>query len=523
MTAVRRLFAVTAMVLASLLPISRTNRAAAILTQARPYLVLIVLDGFRPDYLTLAPMRHLHQLMASGMTYDRAWVGQLETETPTGHATIVSGLFPRKHGVLGFGWRDPSGQGFSWMPTDLRQLNAGLMERQIESAGVPTISDLLHRQDPSATSVSISGEKYYAADAMGTGADYIVYGQRGATSSTPGLTVSTIGSHAPPQAAHIRDLSVKGPAYPWVQDAFVARLGARLVHVVRPRMLLLNFPGTDIQGHITGGVIAPESMKIVVKGADAALGTVMAAYRKAGIFQQTDWIITADHGMLPNTHHAPIKQMYADVRALKDPALEDDFLGTAGYIYLRRGIDAATDAAALEARHIPYTEGALYRVPEGGGYACRADASSARSFGRSLTRAYLDLCDTFASAGGPDVILPYAEDTFGLQLPDSPHHGNHGGLSWRVQHIPLVMSGPGIRQGYSSFPAQLVDIAPTVERLMGFPVPAGVDGVTLADALVHTTAKDRTLQNSVRPSRQRDTGALMAHSAAQHAATLGGG
>ena len=143
---------------------------------AARYLVLIVLDGFRPDYLQLAPMPNLRALMRAGMVYRRAWVGQLETETPTGHATIATGVYPRKNGVIGFGWRGPNG-GYSWMPTNLAQLDAGDMEAIIESGGAPTISDLMHRTYPGSKSVSLSGEKYYAADAMGTGADYILYGK----------------------------------------------------------------------------------------------------------------------------------------------------------------------------------------------------------------------------------------------------------------------------------------------------------------------------------------------------------
>jgi len=59
----------------------------------------------------------------------------------------------------------------------------------------------------------------------------------------------------------------------------------------------------------------------------------------------------------------------------------------------------------------------------------------------------------------------------------------HLGPQWDDQHIPLVMAGPGIKRGLvSTYPARLVDIAPTVEHLLG--VPTGkVDGVVLADSM----------------------------------------
>jgi arylsulfatase A-like enzyme len=103
----------------------------------------------------------------------------------------------------------------------------------------------------------------------------------------------------------------------------------------------------------------------------------------------------------------------------------------------------------------------------------------------------------------------------GLIVPGSQRWGNHGGLSWRVQRIPLVLSGPGIRHGVSGFPAKLVDVAPTIERLLGLPIPSGVDGVVLADALKAPSAAERDAQQAVRDGRMQDVQALRAHSLAQ--------
>jgi hypothetical protein len=53
-----------------------------------------------------------------------------------------------------------------------------------------------------------------------------------------------------------------------------------------------------------------------------------------------------------------------------------------------------------------------------------------------------------------------------------------------VQHIPLIISGPGIRRGlHSAFPARPIDLAPTMEYLLGLPATPR-PGLLLADALV---------------------------------------
>jgi arylsulfatase A-like enzyme len=259
----------------------------------------------------------------------------------------------------------------------------------------------------------------------------------------------------------------------------------------------------------------------VAAGVDKAIGRIVLAYQRAGLYDRTDFVVTADHGMVPNSHTVSNKQMYAGVRATKTLSLEMDFLFTAGYLYLRDPHDSQRVAAALVARHYPYVEGALYKVTTDSGSSFRADDQTARALGPDLTQAYVDLSNTLATFSGPDVVLPYDEDSMAMKpsTPGAPL-GNHGGLSWRVQHIPLVLSGPGIRHGASSYPAKLVDIAPTVERLLGLPVPAAVDGVALADALSRPADADRRAEEAVAGSRSRDVDALIVHSLRQHALVL---
>src|SRR5579859_3514396 len=68
------------------------------------YLVLLVLDGARPEYLHFSGLTHLGALRNQGMEYDRAFAGILESETPSGHATLSTGSTPARDGLLGFNW-----------------------------------------------------------------------------------------------------------------------------------------------------------------------------------------------------------------------------------------------------------------------------------------------------------------------------------------------------------------------------------------------------------------------------------
>lgn len=521
MSSASRLLSALAMCLILLVP-QRAGGSAAAATPAAKYVVLIVLDGFRPDYMNLAPMHHLHALMKTGITYTRAWAGQLETQTPTSHATLATGAYPRQHHVVGFVWRDPTGSNITWMASDYHQVSAGDLEALIESAGIPTLSDLLHATYKGSRSISLSGEKFYAADAMGTGADVILWG-KGVGKNDDAIQTEAIPGHLPPKSSHLTafkmPMGAEGPA----ENLYAGALAVRAT-ALHPRMLLINLPGTDIEGHVDGGVTDTTDMRPVVQAADYAIGQVVKAYKRMGIFRQTLFVVTSDHGMIPNGHVILRGVIHKDVDATRIPYLKQDLLSTAGYFYLRDPSLAKQFADDMVADHIPNTEGAFYKVTTANGLEFRAEAKTAAALGPKLTQAYIDLCNTVAVDNGPDVVMPYREDTVGITVKGyGPHWGSHGGLSWRVQHIPLVLSGPGIHHGVSSFPAQLVDIAPTIEQQMGLPIPKRVDGVVLSDALSHPALQERKLELSVTSERSNDIAVLKAHSAAQHAMILGSG
>jgi predicted AlkP superfamily pyrophosphatase or phosphodiesterase len=71
-----------------------------------PTLLLISLDGWRWDYHTKAPVKHLRSLMARGVRAE-ALIPSFPTKTFPNHYTLVTGLYPGDHGVVGNSMRDP--------------------------------------------------------------------------------------------------------------------------------------------------------------------------------------------------------------------------------------------------------------------------------------------------------------------------------------------------------------------------------------------------------------------------------
>jgi arylsulfatase A-like enzyme len=445
-------------------------------TPPAQYLVLIVLDAFRPEYMGLAPMPALTALARSGVAYERAWVGQLETYTPAGHSSISTGCGPHRHGILGFEWRDPqTGKEVldGWAPA----AKLGSIDRDLRAANVPSLAQVVKAADPSARVVAVSSEKTYAAEALGGwAADYVLYYDRPSGGTT--LLPRSLVGHVPAEEV-VGDPKLR-QSWPlkhftdW--DYLSGRLALAAARAYRPRLLLVNMPGPDFYGHPYGGLATPAVMKQVVAGVDRNIGRIVSAYKAAGIFDQTVFMVTADHGMVPNNRAVDGNLTKKTVRGAGGNYYFH-YGGTAAYIYLHNQ-DHALPVSAAMAR-VPNVAAAYHRTPSNGQFGY--DLPSGVRLDGALDAAYRFLMGTFAGATSPDVVVPFREDTIGRIYPNA--HGDHGGLNWGAPHVPLIISGPGVRSGTTSqYPARLIDVAPTALRLLGLP-QAGMDGTVLADAL----------------------------------------
>lgn len=458
------------------------------------YLAIIVLDAFRPDYMQLAPMPNLEALIRNGATYDRAWVGQLESETPVGHATLSTGSLPNRDGVIGFEWRDPKTKKEAldgWPPGIL----AGALERDMVASGTDSIPQAIKEANPNARVVTLSSEKVYAADALGAArADYVLYHHRtGGKRYT--LVPRGVPGHVPPADFFQHpNLRVPVPLTNFTDwDWLSSMLALTAIESYRPDVLMANLPGADVYGHVGGGPATPSVMRQVVAGLDRNIGRIVEAYRTAGIDGQTLFVVTSDHGMVPNNREVPGATTKTAVRGAGGNYMFHTG-GTAADIYIQNYWHARAVSAGM--LRVPGVDASYYRMQSHG----RSTYLPApgQAIDPKLDAAYRYLLSTFVGPTAPDVVAAYRENTIGTA--STTARGDHGGLNWGAQHIPLVLAGPGIQPGArSSYPARLVDVAPTVLRLLGVPFPR-TDGLVLADALATPSAAEIAAQDALGPT-----------------------
>jgi hypothetical protein len=446
-----------------------------------PYVVLIVLDGARPEYFDVPGIPHVQSLIRNGTQYDNAFAGILESETPSGHTSIATGSEPRKTGIPSFWWGTSQNTQVSlFSPTKVR---AGDMENIIRQAGVPTLAGLIHGKARDAKVVALSGSKYYAADAIGgPDADITMYFQGTATGQ---FAPTYIPGHPPPAGLlNAAGLTAKSTHLPLgVENHLAMTLATDTFKRVRQHVTLVNLPEFDWPlGHVQGGVIDPEDATTLMQGFDRDLVMLQNAYRQAGVLDRTLFVLMADHGMMPLRHKISQSDLATAV-AKAGTGLVSQAYTSGSFLWLKEQSRAPQAAQNIARLNNPYIQSVYARVKTAKGYTYSRVTSSKllRTGGTEGANQYL--LNSFNGANAPDVVVSFAEGVGCEPGGQAAWKADHGGTSWEAQHIPLIFSGPGVRSGHvSSNPARLIDVAPTVLQLMGIS-HSGMQGIPLADAL----------------------------------------
>src|ERR1700688_2020954 len=76
--------------------------------QAKHYVVLISLDGFRYDYATKYGAKNLLAMAARGAIAPDGMIPSFPSGTFPNHFSIVTGLYPDHHGIVGNSFYDPA-------------------------------------------------------------------------------------------------------------------------------------------------------------------------------------------------------------------------------------------------------------------------------------------------------------------------------------------------------------------------------------------------------------------------------
>jgi predicted AlkP superfamily pyrophosphatase or phosphodiesterase len=200
------------------------------------HVVVVSIDGLRPDAITAMYAPTLQRLVAEGTSSLQAST-ILPSKTLPSHTSMVTGVLPARHGI-------------TWNTDETATLGV---------VRVPTMFTLAHAQGRTTAAV-FAKSKFHHLEVPGS-LDFV---------SSPA-----------------------GEAESWTVDVTVPTVEGHLAQA-RPNLLFVHMGEPDYAGHASGWMSAPYATAI--GRADSALARVIAAADGAFGAGEYTLIVTADHG-----------------------------------------------------------------------------------------------------------------------------------------------------------------------------------------------------------------------------------
>ena len=204
------------------------------------HVVMFGVDGMSPDGLRHANTPNMHRMMKDG-AYTLHARSVLPTSSSPNWASMISGAGPDRHGVTSNSWE---------------RNDDGIAPVAIGDEGIfPTIFSVVRHGKPDADIAVIHDWDGFARLVETTKVNYIKHEE--------------------------------GP-YNTVTEA------ARYIESKKPDLLFLHLDNVDDAGHGSGHGSAKYYAAVGL--ADSLLGVVIEAYKKAGIYDNTIFMVSSDHG-----------------------------------------------------------------------------------------------------------------------------------------------------------------------------------------------------------------------------------
>jgi predicted AlkP superfamily pyrophosphatase or phosphodiesterase len=444
--------------LASLLLLTALAPLAFAAGAAR-HVVLISIDGLRPEfYLDDAHTAPALRALVKTGSHARTVTPVFPSVTYPGHATIVTGVRPARHGIpFNRIWSPPTTGRWYEEATDLR---------------APPLWDVARAAGLTTAAVSWPVTLGAKIDWLIPERDYYARSEplemlRQAT--TPGL-IERLG--LTPSAEMFKNVAQ------W--DQFLASAAAGIIRGMRPNLLLLHLVQIDYfqhRGGLDGSDVKPALARV-----DAHVAAVTSALREAGIAAQTTVIVTGDHGFQDVRQWVQVNEILARAGLGGCPWSAPDWRATAhvfgGSAAVFVSAAAGADGAASGAGDAAGGAGAAARAEE----VLRREARDRFTI---VTRRELDALGAlpaaaFALEAAPGWAIA-GECGKGVETPG--RSGTHGFLPSRPSmNTGFIASGAGVRAGVVLERIGLVDVAPTAARLLGLTM-TNVEGRVLTEIL----------------------------------------
>lgn len=293
-----------------------------------------------------------------------------------------------------------------------------------------------------------------------------------------------------------------------------------------PEFLFAVFPAIDEYSHLASP-FHPRTIQ-AYEGLDRGIGKIVATLEKKGWKEETMIVIVSDHGLSETSRHFPLNQfmekmglgvLYYPKILFKRKFEAASMVSGNGManVYFKNGhgwkgrtsweslserpdriLERLLEQPEVDLLGAQREDGAVVVKSKRGEAVIKGDGTyevhgsdpfgypglpstmtDAESLQRTAATDYPDapaqLLQIFRSRRAGDIVLSAAKGSdLRLRYEIHEHKSSHGALHWEHMQVPLVTNAR-LPEG----PVRSVDVFPTVLKLLGREVPAGIDGVSL--------------------------------------------
>jgi predicted AlkP superfamily pyrophosphatase or phosphodiesterase len=416
-------------------------------------LLLVSIDGLRPDYVLQADAHglkipHLRRILRDGAHATGAR-GVLPTVTYPSHTTIVTGVWPAKHGIYTNTTFDPLGlnfEGWYWYSEDIA---VPTLWEAAAKAGM-IVGSVSWPVSVGALGIRYNVPEYWRAP---QGADDLKVMR---AVSTPGL-VAEIAKDAGPYNNDIDD-AIPG-------DLARTRYAVWILRHGKPQFMTVHLAALDHLQHATGP-FSPESNSSLEQ-IDEMLGQLEDAARSASPGYAV--CVVSDHGFSRIDHSLNLMKAFADE----------------GLVTLGQGTGFRGAPLVLDWKAFPKVDGGsaaiLLKDPKDQPTRAKVEQLLRRLAANPANgiAQILDQKAITAMGGNPtaafwvDMQVNFSVVNKMGELVIATKGGTHG---YAPTHPELLasffMAGPAVGNGVTLGEIDLRSIAPTLAAYLGFPFPS---------------------------------------------------
>lgn len=511
----------------------------------RPKLIVFMaVDGLPQrqvvDYRDQLVPDGLARFLDRGAWYPDAHYGHAYTVTAAGHATMLTGAYPHRTGIIGNEWRDLATGEIEYCTGDAAHSYLGNATRKLDGTSprnlkAETVGDVLRRANPASKVIAISGKDRGAILPGGkTGTAYMYMSQSGQFASTTHYMkdhpawVRAFNDARPadrwfhaewkallPETAYARSLPDNQPWYA-KGGALPAKIGAASTKPDGPYYaglmrspfgdaLTLDFARAAIRGEQLGRDDAPDILSVSLSGHDYVNHAFSAESRLShdhllqldrlfeAFFRDLDetvgrdnylLVLTADHGFMPAPEHAKslghasgrlsgtqlLARMNQALAARFGEGPWVRFISARSFVIdrklaARKGLDP--NALSEEVRRLALAEPGIAAAYT------RAEIERGSRVGAPFFDAMTKTFHREVSGDVEFVLAPY-------WMTSSSNATTHGSPHPYDTNVPLMLWGPSwVKPGRIDRRVEVVDLAPTLAKVLGIPAPSQSEGRAL--------------------------------------------